>query len=651
MSKHYLKKVYLCLFIMSLFLTSNAQDSLWNLFKNESQIVQKTVLLEKIFEKYKYQNNSIADSTARIIINLGLYSKSDSLQAVGNYLLAISKLIQAQYDSCQYYIEKSRVDLQAIENSKTLNAYLHKLKGLLHYYKGEYKSGLEENFIALEIWKSKGDQEEQSKIYNNIGICYERLHEYDNAINFYQKGLDLISLDNKKSRAIFMNNIAIILINNKQFDEAEKLLSDAKQNANAIDDQLLLLDISGSLSEIYFSQKQYNKGILLSKEIIEISKQRGDHARVVRNLNMLGAQYNYLDKAKTGIPYLEEALLLSSEYSIGEHRMEIFENLMHAYKQTKNYPKLATTQDSFIVNSQQRFNKEKQLITEELNIKYESEKKDRNLLFSEQGLSQRTLQRNVLIVGILGLLTLIYLLRRSTKQKQEMNKQKLFIQEQKVKQMEEKQKTLSLASILEGQEVERNRIAQDLHDGLGGLLASVKNHFSLIQDEIKKLENLRIYDRTNNMIDQACSEVRRISHNLMPMGLKIHGLNKTIQEVCINLQAEHKIPIKFELIGNAENRLPESLEIFVFRIIQESLHNCMKHAQASHVLVQLGYYENELQLLIEDDGIGFDISAVHEGIGLHSIKSRVQFLDGTIDIDSRLGFGTTTSINLPIDEK
>jgi len=283
----------------------------------------------------------------------------------------------------------------------------------------------------------------------------------------------------------------------------------------------------------------------------------------------------------------------------------------------------------------------------ELNIKYESIKKDAQLSERVFQVNKRTAQRNYAILLSVILSIFGYFLWRRSTYKQQQIEAKNKLQAEQIANLEHEKKILSLTSMIEGQEAERLRIAQDLHDGLGGLLSSVKNHFSLIQEEVRKIDKLNVYDRTNNMIDQACKEVRRISHNLMPASLQLNGLLATIDQYCKHIESSHKIEVLFEHNGLEGARLKERQEIFIYRIIQEATTNVLKHAKATNLMVQLALYENEISIIVEDDGVGFDVNEKKDGIGLQSIRSRVYHLKGQLDINSKINSGTTITINIP----
>ena len=205
-----------------------------------------------------------------------------------------------------------------------------------------------------------------------------------------------------------------------------------------------------------------------------------------------------------------------------------------------------------------------------------------------------------------------------------------------------------MTSMIEGQEAERIRIAKDLHDGLGALLSTVKVHFSSIQSEIEAIEKMQVYSKAQEMMDLACEEVRRISHNLMPATLRATGLLSALQQIGDQLQEVHGIQTQLEIQG-FEGRIDETKEVFIYRIIQEAANNIIKHAAATKVYIQLFQHAESIQLLIEDNGIGFDRADLNSGLGLKSMESRVQHLNGTMEVDSRIQVGTSLHINIPME--
>jgi len=287
-----------------------------------------------------------------------------------------------------------------------------------------------------------------------------------------------------------------------------------------------------------------------------------------------------------------------------------------------------------------------------LEVKFDTEKKERKILEQDLTIEKESRQKNQILYGLvaLGVLLLVSFVffQKRLKYQKTISAQKQAIQEKEIVELQQKNKLLALNSMIEGQEAERLRIAKDLHDSLGGLLSTVKAHFTTIQKEIEQLEKLNITEKTNNLIDEACIEVRRISHNMMPHALSISGLQGALEDIGESLR-EEGFQTTLEL-KNLPKNIDPTKEVMIYRLVQEIISNIRKHAEAKTILVQLLGYKDELNLIIEDDGKGFDYEAAlaKGGLGLKSINSRVQFLDGTIHWDSELEKGTSITINIPL---
>lgn len=206
----------------------------------------------------------------------------------------------------------------------------------------------------------------------------------------------------------------------------------------------------------------------------------------------------------------------------------------------------------------------------------------------------------------------------------------------------------SLNALINGQELERLRISQELHDGLGTLLSRIK--MQLESDDIE----LR---QATSMLDEACVEVRTISGNLQPNTLKEFGLIQAIQDLVLRQHSTNPVII-FQYFGDAFS-VASDQQLMIYRIVQELLANALKYAQAKEILVQLVFSDEGITLTIEDDGIGFEEASISvERNGWRNIRSRVDFLKGTIHLHSALEEGTSVTIQFvketltqPIDER
>jgi two-component system NarL family sensor kinase len=225
-------------------------------------------------------------------------------------------------------------------------------------------------------------------------------------------------------------------------------------------------------------------------------------------------------------------------------------------------------------------------------------------------------------------------------------KQRQRIQQHRIRELEKDKLLVVSDSMLKGQEEERSRLAKDLHDGLGGLLSGVKFSLSNMKDIlIVSEENRMVFERSLDLIDTSISELRRVAHNMMPEMLIKFGLDETLKEYCNTLNATKLLTVGYQSLG-LDTRMENSVEIIIYRIIQELLNNVVKHAVASEVTVQIIKEDKRLNIVVEDNGKGFDTTKPenNKGAGLASIRSRVGYLKGQLDIHSETGKGTLVNI-------
>jgi two-component system, NarL family, sensor histidine kinase DegS len=206
--------------------------------------------------------------------------------------------------------------------------------------------------------------------------------------------------------------------------------------------------------------------------------------------------------------------------------------------------------------------------------------------------------------------------------------------------------------IIEAQEEERRRLSREIHDGPAQMLANVLMRSDLIEriyrergvdDAFKEIRDLR------KMVRSALYEVRRIIYDLRPMALDDLGLVPTLKKYLSTIE-EYSNRTKITFINaGSEKRLPSRLEVALFRLVQESVQNALKHAEANNIQVKIEIGKNHVILVIKDDGKGFDVNIKKENsFGLIGMKERVDLLEGEMTIDSKIGAGTVIMIRVPL---
>lgn len=299
-----------------------------------------------------------------------------------------------------------------------------------------------------------------------------------------------------------------------------------------------------------------------------------------------------------------------------------------------------------------------QIVSQQL-VKYEAQKKQKTIidLEGEKRLEElRSRRSNIsnyaLMIAFLAVLAAAYLIITFFQQKlssnQIINSQKEQINQQRITELKNNMQIESMQSMMKGQELERERVAKDLHDSLGGMLSAIKLRFDGLRSE--KETNEPEYQNIHDLLDDACQEVRNISNNLQPGALEQLGLIEALNDLVNKYQKGQQAVIHFQHYGVlGSNKLDSFTSLNIYRIIQELLNNSMKHSGASEILVQLHRDNGEMVLMVEDDGKGYNPEAIDEGMGSENVRSRAAFLNADLNIESQEGEGTTTMVTIPIE--
>jgi len=264
-----------------------------------------------------------------------------------------------------------------------------------------------------------------------------------------------------------------------------------------------------------------------------------------------------------------------------------------------------------------------------------------NYVFNTLGLTNfNLLKPNGLVVGLTA--EIIFLSFALTQRYNFLKKEKEILLEEKSKLQ------VDLADgIFNAQEDERTRLARDLHDDLGGTLSIIKLNITAFQQKALKLtENERVfYDQTIGMVEKACADLREISHNLMPKNFEQLGLIETLKEHFNSLNNSGKIA--FEFVFQVEHPIESTTEITIYRIVNELVNNINRHSLATKATIQILSFDERINIMAEDNGIGFNPEEDKKGLGMQNILSRVNYLNGKIQIDSNQN-GTTIVIDIPL---
>ncbi|HHC79112.1 MAG TPA: tetratricopeptide repeat protein [Flavobacteriia bacterium] len=532
-------------------------------------------------------------------------------------------------------------------NYKLGEAISLETKGL--YYeavKGDYSLASKFYFEGIKICEAN-DLAYATSIYHSLGVMFHTSDNYKKAKEYYTIAYKRAKAENNLSlQKKCLVNLGSVNSSLKNYNEAEKLLLESL-NINV--QREMDFSIYANLGNLYIRQKKYKKAIpFLEKATV----QHPDNTDSEEHLSFLIDAKTALKDSANMKPILKRAINYANESNALRKKSIMILSISNYYTQFGDYKKALNYRDEYLYLYEEIKKRQRDETVYELETRYQTEKKEREIAEQNLIIVKKNRQKNQILFGLIsvGILSigLFIFFKKRIKYQKTIAVQTETLQQQKIIDLQQKNKLIALNSMIEGQEVERLRIAKDLHDSLGGLLSTIKAYFVSIQKKVEKLEGIPLTKKTNQLIDEACLEVRRISHNMMPHSLSISGLQSAIEDLGQQLREQgYQVTVE---INNLPTNISDTKKVMIYRLIQEIISNMRKHAQAKNILIQLLGYKNELNLIIEDDGKGFNYSEARKnnGLGLKSINSRVEFLDGIIHWDTQHGNGTTITINIPL---
>lgn len=554
---------------------------------------------------------------------------------------------------------KSYVSKLIIENNvNTLYNQLdslNKLKGLNPYNTAEIKvqlareairlqkfaEALKLSYEGIEIAKSHGLDSVHAAFYKGLGSISYYTGNIPEAIKLFKKSAAIAKLKNIIILEVAnYQNIGGVSIDNKQLDSAYKYLNLAittSKNCGVQCSKFRLMAIR-LLATLYDEQKQYNKAEKLYKSIEAEIQSSTDTMVIASVLIYYSKLLSTIGKKELAIQKSEKALSLMRVFKGGYDQgfYSTLAQLAARKDEIGDYKESSKLRKEIISLQAKRFKQEGDAQIIELETKFKvKELEQENNLANANALAQKQ-KKQTLLSLLIGTIIIAALLLFA------------FYQRNKKKQALAKadaQKAL-VNSILETEEKERSRIAKDLHDGIVQDLTAIKLQLQSFTDVAPKALQNQLSSLLQH-VDTTSKEVREISYQMMPVTLRELGLVKAINELLNRSLSNKNIQFEFDAIG-IENRLAEKIETTVYRICQELINNTIKHSQATSVSLLLQLRNKSLQVTYEDNGIGFDTATVKKGIGLNSLNSRVEMINGKLEFDQTNQTGTAAYIKIPL---
>ena len=511
-----------------------------------------------------------------------------------------------------------------------------------------YFQAIDELNQSLEIGKNIKDYNIITKANTYLGSAYYTLEEDSLAIYYYKEAAALLKNTSLRQYCIVNSNIGLCLIRQKKYVKAIQLYKELINLYKPVSDAL---PVSWFYSNLGSAQQQaglYSESVISFDSSLHytplhpVSERAFTQSEKAMSLLYLGDKENAVRLAKEAAVMGEKTTNFEKTY--------IYENLYKILKTTDDADGALNAYEEWMELKNQNDQDLKKKSLEGIKLYYENQKK-------EIRLQQEGVKSQLLLFG-LGSIVIVLMVVFFNNRKLDGKNKLILRQKNEITQinqnLEEKveERTAELRqayleikqAMQKGQKFERERVATELHDNLGGMISSIKFQMQAFDDSSLLEKEKQLYKRIYSLIGNAYDEVRNISHNLLPKKLKEQGLKGAIKELIHNLNESNHID--FQLVYPNQLSVPEAYEIDLYSIILEVVNNSIKHSKAKKVILIFSSEGSAINVLIEDDGIGFDLNHVPQGNGLLNIRKRIDKLGGTLHINSQQD-GSEFLISLP----
>lgn len=451
------------------------------------------------------------------------------------------------------------------------------------------------------------------KAYLNRGPAYFQVSEYEKAIRDFESALEIFEEENEAALALqSYGNIAIVAIAQDKIDQAALTLNrcfEIEQNREH-PNYRALISYSAMLGGAFVKQKAYAEALPWFRKSMELNRQEDDLHKEAGLLEFLAISFEGLEQYDSALVYEKK-----------------FHDMQDSLFNMRQARQIADLEDA-----------------------YQAEQKDQLIRLQTLEMRETRLQL-YLSWGIgLGLLIMASILLYAMVQRYRRSKLEIDVQRGHVVELLKEKEMSWLDTLMEGQEIERVRMARELHDRLGSKLSTAKLYVNQLKHHTSSHQTAITAQllQTETLIDETVQEVRNISHQIEAGILTEFGLKMALRDLCTTLQSTGVFEVYLDIFEEAETLDPK-LELGLFRITQEALNNAVKYASASQVFISLNRDAQGISLIIEDDGVGFNLwETSANSMGLRNMQARAQKMDGELLIESQKGAGTSIIANVPL---
>ncbi|MCB0435722.1 MAG: sensor histidine kinase [Flavobacteriaceae bacterium] len=555
--------------------------------------------------------------------------------------------ITGKSDSAEYYFNKA-LKLSQEHHFKNIEVMCVNNLGMFNWNQGNYSEALNYFFQSLKMYEEQGNEKGTSSPLNNIGLIYQDMNLPNKALEYHEKALKIreeYALETEQVGSL--NNIGINLRRLDRFEEAVTVFEKGLKLAEKTNNLIGYYKILDNLASVYQELGNYDKAITYYFKALE--KPEGyeydekDDISIYVNLISL---YNHKNQPKEALKYAEKAFAII-EQNPAEKKVnsKLYLNAAESHFMLYQLNEARKLTKEFVTIKDSLFSEENAKAVADLEVKYDTEKKEKQILVHRAELAEQQLviqNKNYQIYGMVALAVLLIVVGFLL-----YNQQKLKNRQLK-KENELKDALLKIETQSRLQE-QRLRISRDLHDNIGSQLTFIISSLDNLQYGFN-IENEALKGKLQSISEFTSSTITDLRDTIWAMNkseISLDDLHSRISNFIDKARiASRTINFNFNITDESRNGQSfSSVEgMNIYRVIQEAINNSIKHANATKIDIDVTLTDTSLKLKIRDNGKGFELDKERKGNGISNMKSRVSDLGGKIDFKSFLGEGTEISV-------
>ncbi|HZY79324.1 MAG TPA: ATP-binding protein [Cyclobacteriaceae bacterium] len=536
-----------------------------------------------------------------------------------------------RYDSVLAYLERSKtLDTSAFNLMKNLQ-----VEAKYWQTQNQFDLALKALQGALDNATKLDDRKNMAIILSSMGgIYFSHDPDMNNARGFYKRSIALC--DSSQHANILARNygrLANTYMVESDGVNAEKYLKRAKKITDISGNLPLRGYVLSSMSTLLFGQGKYQEALEFMQEPIRIKRELGQLRQLQNDLLNISEAYMMVNDFPKAKKALDEGLQIGKSLKDIVYLKYFYERRSMLDSMQGNYKGAYANLRLAAAYKDSTFSAQRLRDVREIQEKYEAEQKEKTIAEKELEIEHQKYRQALIlgasIIAVLMLIVVLVVIRNRSRNKLQRER--------------EHQNYLRLQTIVKTQEEVQQRIARDLHDGLVQVLGAAKMSLQSVGPDSDKLLLQKHIRSASDIMDEAVTEARSISHQILPYSLLKDGLIPALEE----LFARSLASFDFQHDGY-ELHVNEQTSINIYRIAQELVNNVQKHAESAHVSVSLKAIGSQLKFIFSDNGKGYDTTRSTTGAGLSNMATRAGLLGGTIEVRSVIGKGTTTELTVPL---